>query len=118
MSFMQPELVHGLWLRVDTMNGTWWVPEDLVGPVFLKQGVAYEVEWDSLEPDSKLRPLLNDLEDYVEADRTEIYELTLVEGWGGRMSAPGYLDCTEWVVLPEREDVEAVLEDMYGEDHG
>ena len=117
MSFMQPEIVHGLWLRVDTMGGTWWVPEDLVGPVFLKQGVAYEVDWYSLEPDSKLRALTNDLEDYVEADRTEIYELTLIEGWGGRMSAPGYTDCTEWVVLPEREDVEEVLEDMYGEDN-
>ena len=117
MSFMQPEIVHGLWLRVGTMSGTWWVPEDLVGPVFLKQGVTYEVERDNLEPDSKLRALVNDLEDYVEADRTEIYELTLVEGWGGRMSAPGFLDRTEWVVLPEREDVEAVLEDMYGEDN-
>ena len=117
MSFMQPEIVHGLWLRVDTMSGTWWVPEDLVGPVFLKQAVLYEVEWDNLEPDSKLRALVNDLEDYVEADRTELYELTLVEGWGGRMSAPGYTDCTEWTVLPEREDVEAVLEDMYGEDN-
>ena len=117
MAFMQPEIIFGLWLRVDTTNGTWWLPEDLVGPVFLKQDVAYEVEWCNLEPDSKLRPLLNDLEDYVEADRTEIYELTLVEGWGGRMSAPGYLDCTEWTVLPEREDVEAVLEDMYGGDH-
>ncbi len=116
MSFMQPEIVHGLWLRVDTMSGTWWVPEYLVGPVFLKQDVAYEVDWYSLEPDSKLRALVLDLEDYVEADRTEIYELTLVEGWGGRMSAPGYTDCTEWTVLPEREDVEAVLEDMYGED--
>ena len=118
MSFMQPEIVHGLWLRVDTLNGTWWLPEDLVGPTFLKQGVAYEVEWFNLEEDSNLKALVYDLEDYVEADRTEIYELTLVEGWGGRMSAPGYMDRTEWVVLPEREDVEAVLEDMYGEDHG
>ncbi len=116
MSFMQPEIVHGLWLRVDTMSGTWWVPEDLVGPTFLKQDVAYEVEWDNLEEDSNLKALVYLLEDYVEADRTEIYELTLVEGWGGRMSAPGYTDCTEWTVLPEREDVEAVLEDMYGED--
>lgn len=94
MSFMQPEIVHGLWLRVDTTNGTWWLPEDLVGPVFLKQDVAYEVEWENLEEDSNLRALVIYLEDYVEADRTEIYELTL----------------TEW-------DVEAVLEDMYGEDH-
>ena len=117
MSFMKPEIVHGLWLRVDTQNGTWWVPEDLVGPVFLKQDVSYEVDWYNLEEDSNLRALIIDLEDYVEADRTEIYELTLVEGWGGRMSAPGFLDCTEWVVLPDREDVEAVLEDMYGEDH-
>jgi hypothetical protein len=112
---MQPEIIHGLWLRVDTMSGTWWVPEDLVGPVFLKQDVAYEVDWYNLEEDSKLRALVDDLEDYVEADRTEIYELTLVEGWGGRMRAPGYTDRTEWVVLPDREDVEAVLEDMYGD---
>ena len=77
MSFMQPEIVHGLWLRVDTMSGTWFVPEDLVGPVFLKQDVLYEVEWDNLEPDSKLRALVNDLEDFIEADRTEIFELPI-----------------------------------------
>ena len=117
MSFMQPEIIYGLWLRVDTTNGTWWLPEDPVGPVFLKHDVAYEVEWENLEEDSNLKALVYALEDYVGADRTEIYELTLVEGWGGRMSAPGYLDCTEWTVLPEREDVEAVLEDMYGGDH-
>ena len=117
MAHMQPEIVHGLWLRVDTQNGTWWVPEDLVGPVFLKQDVAYEVDWLNLEEDSNLRVLVNDLEDYVEADRTEIYELTLIEGWGGRMSAPGYMDRTEWIVLPNRDDVEAVLEDLYGEDN-
>ena len=117
MSHMQPEIRHGLWLRVDTMNGTWWLPEDLVGPVFLKQDVTYDVDWLNLEEDSKFRPLLNDLEAFVEADVYDIYELTLVEGWGGRMSAPGYLDCTEWIVLPDREDVEAVLEDMYGENN-
>ena len=117
MSYMQPEIVHGLWLRVDTMNGTWWVPEDLVDPVFLKQDVAYEIDWPNLEEDSNLKALVYALEDFVDADVYDIYELTLVEGWGGRMSAPGYLDCTEWTVLPDREDVEAVLEDMYGENH-
>ena len=115
MSFMQPEIVHGLWLRVDTQNGTWWVPEDLVCPVFLKQDVAYEVDWYNLEEDSNLKALVYTLQDFVDADCSDIYELTLVEGWGGRMSAPGFLDRTEWTVLPEREDVEAVLEDMYGD---
>lgn len=117
MSFMKPEIVHGLWLRVDTVNGTWWVPEDLVGHTFLKQDVAYEVDWYNLEEDSNLKALVYTLQDFVDADCSDIYELTLVEGWGGRMSAPGYTDCTEWTVLPDREDVEAVLEDMYGEDH-
>ena len=40
MSFMQPEIIYGLWLRVDTTNGTWWLPEDPVGPVFLKHDEA------------------------------------------------------------------------------
>jgi hypothetical protein len=89
MSFMKPEIVHGLWLRVDTVNGTWWVPEDLVGHTFLKQDVAYEVDWYNLEEDSNLKALVYTLQDFVDADCSDIYELTLVEGWGGRMSAPG-----------------------------
>ena len=39
-----------------------------------------------------------------------------IEGWGARMSAPGYLDCTEWVVFETVEEAYEYLDEYYGED--
>jgi len=36
-----------------------------------------------------------------------------VDGWGARMSAQGYLDCTPWVVFDTVEDAYQYLEDEY-----
>jgi hypothetical protein len=39
-----------------------------------------------------------------------------VKGYGARLSAPGYLDCTEWTVFDTEEEARAYLEEMYPED--
>jgi hypothetical protein len=35
-----------------------------------------------------------------------------VKGYGARLSAPGYLDCTEWTVFDTEEEAKAFLDDM------
>ena len=39
-----------------------------------------------------------------------------IEGWGARLSAPGYLDCTEWTVFDTEQEAYQFLEDHYPED--
>jgi hypothetical protein len=53
------------------------------------------------------------LQDYCEG---EVESYKVVEGWFARYSAPGYLDCTEWVG-PCCTEEEAIAEgkDLYGD---
>ena len=40
--------------------------------------------------------------------------VTIIQGFGARMSAPGYMDCTEWTVFETRvEAAEYLLETYY-----
>ena len=39
-------------------------------------------------------------------------------GYGARLSAPGYLDCTDWVVFDTREEAQQYLNEVYPEDDG
>src|SRR5579859_6022313 len=44
----------------------------------------------------------------------ELGDLTeIVTGFGARLSAPGYLDCTDWVVFPTEEEAKRHLMEMY-----
>ena len=37
-------------------------------------------------------------------------------GYGARLSAPGYLDCTEWAVFETEDEAREYLEEMYPDD--
>jgi len=39
-----------------------------------------------------------------------------IKGYGARLSAPGYLDCTPFVVFDTQEEAEQYLTDEYPED--
>jgi len=96
MSFMEKQITRKCqWYRVETSAGTEFVDADAVG----KQEVA----------DS------DGLKDYCEG-RPISWEL--IEGYGARLSAPGYLDCTEWAVFDTSEEAEEYLEENYPEEQG
>jgi hypothetical protein len=42
-----------------------------------------------------------------------INEYERIQGYGARLSAPGYLDCTEWVVFDYRAEAVEYLQDTY-----
>ena len=90
--FMQPEIYKDRAYIVETTHGTGVVPWKLVGNV-------KEMDY---------------LEDYLEGAPYDDQELVIKEGYLARMSAPGYLDCTEWSIHDTEEEALAYLEEMYG----
>ncbi len=89
---------------METNCGTEWVPVEQLGinlPPFD-------------ENSANCRRCESLLRDYLEGDR--IYNLAIREGYGARLSAPGYLDCTEWAVFDTEQEAKDYLEEMYGEE--
>lgn len=95
MSFMQKQItVKQSWWRVETSIGTEIVPADLV---------------------SREHADSSALENYCEG---QVRSWELIQGYGARLSAPGYTDCTEWSVFDSPEEANAYLEEMYGDEDG
>ena len=95
MNFMQQEITESSrWYEIDGDMGIEFVPFDLVG----------EVDLDEFD-DYSNHSIPTQLSDYVETSQASRIEV--IEGFGARMSAPGYLDCTEWYVYPSIEEAKA-----------
>jgi hypothetical protein len=95
MSFMQPQIIHGKWIVIEVQSGTEIVPRD-----------AMPESWDHTNPDAaeQLSMFLSD---------HRVLSISIRTAWGARLSAPGYLDCTDWFIDDSREWVEQTLHDMY-----
>jgi len=48
--------------------------------------------------------------EYYFADQ---YPMEIVTGFGARLSAPGYLDCTDWAVFDTEEEAKQYLMETY-----
>jgi len=46
----------------------------------------------------------------------KVYSATIRTGVGARLSAPGYMDCTEWSVFDTEEEAQTYLDETYPED--
>jgi len=86
--FMIPQYQPGFWYEVETSNGSVAIPADLVGN----------------------DPSPEDFSDFCEGDY-ESHEK--VEGIGARLSAPGYMDCTDWSVFETLEAAKQHIEDTF-----
>jgi hypothetical protein len=86
MGFMQPEYVSGFWLECTSKHGdTCVLPADIVFSRF-RRPEARKIriaEWRRL------------VKDYVNFTG-EVHGVKIRKGWGYRLSAAGYMDCTEW----------------------
>jgi hypothetical protein len=79
MAHMKPVAEHFAAYHVETNCGTEIIPEDCCGKA----------------PDELTSNLYTDFfADYIEGSHVESYDRH--EGWYARLSAPGYLDATEW----------------------
>lgn len=88
MAFMIPTAEHMAMYHVETTHGTEYIPELVCG--------------DILHVRDGGRPVL---EQYCEGDvYRSCFSVERKVGWYGRLSAPGYLDCTDWQGPYETED--------------
>ena len=96
MAFMQRQITKARYWRVSANKG-----EQYIIPEFCA-------------------PTANDLHDYVEGtidrDSDEMLMVEYAHGWIGRLSAPGFMDCTDWLEGASAEDVNAQLAQYEGED--
>jgi hypothetical protein len=108
MSFMEPEITdRGLHWRVETADGTWFVPGHVVPvPEWIKPGVPITESW----PDT-----LDFLGDHIEPQWDLVTEIEVVTGYCGRLSAPGYLDGTNWSFDRTKRGIKEQLKDLYGD---
>lgn len=115
MAFMDVQAMHDEWLQVDGPCGVDVIPVRSLG-IDVPRVFA---EWNTAEPigsDTSLRPVPACIADYCE--NRSAWELDGPrEGYCGRYSAPGYMDCTEWCgPFDSREDAIREAREMYGED--
>lgn len=95
MSFMQRQIIKGDWYKCETTAGTEFIEADLVSP--------------NEEADLSL------LGRYTEG---EVTDMEVLRGWyGARLSAPGYMDRTDWACFKTEKEAQDYLDEMYPEEN-
>ena len=98
--FMEPQIEFGKWWKIETDQGTECFPADLVQPP------------GDVEGDVEVTPEITAaLADFLGGN--EIYSAEVVVGWGARLSAPGYMDCTDWAVFETEQEAKDYLAETY-----
>ena len=118
MPFMEKQIEYGLFVMVETLDGTCSIPVDVCGNPFSTEGIPLgeEVDYDTLS-DNPTEDMKNMVLDYIECYSIDrITSMSLKTGFGARLSAPGYMDCTEWTVFNTEDGAEQYLHDLQGED--
>lgn len=90
---MKKQVVFDRWIVIDTTNGTTAIPQDLVG--------------------LQTTFTANDVASYIDG---EFIDAEVVDGYGARLSMPGYLDCTEWTVFKTEDEAWNFLSSMYDDE--
>ena len=93
------QIVYGRWIMVDGPCGIDAIPFDVVFSNTSKK---------------TLHPTFNDVREYTE--NKEAWSIEIRDGYGARLSAPGYMDCTSWTVYDTEDAAKVALEEMYGEE--
>jgi hypothetical protein len=88
---------------------------------FMQQQVTNSRNW--WRVDGCEGTMFFDAEDFTKEQAAENYEfpqaidsIELIVGFGARLSAPGYMDCTDWSVYPSLKEAQEALAEMFGDD--
>lgn len=104
MGFMQPQVTgRQKWIEMAGDDGIFWLSYDALS----RDEMAFA---ESVSGDANADPA------DLEAELGEYYPgkllgVEVVEGYGARLSAPGYMDCTDWTVFETQEEAEAYLKE-------
>lgn len=83
--FMKPEIIFETFVAIDTDNGTTLVPADVIG-----EKLTEKIQ-------SGKRLVWKDKEELLQyCDGFKFEQAIIKEGYFFRLSASGFLDCTEW----------------------
>jgi len=111
MAFMKPQITEKqMWVMVDGSAGTDIIPADLVDLNEVRK-MNEEIE---KSRDGVIHLEGTILDEFTE--NTDAYQIIIIEGHGARLSAPGYLDATDWTVHDTPEEAENYLEETFGDD--
>jgi hypothetical protein len=90
MAFMEPEVLDKQeWVEIETNNGTSWVPIDVLSASEVQSARRGDYE-----------PLLK----YTEGTKVYSDQSRIRKGYGVRLSAPGYMDATEWEIYGSKKE--------------
>jgi hypothetical protein len=107
MSFMQRQITKKLeWYEIETTCGTVFLPKEDVG--YFEGTISIDEVEQNVYPRT-----IEKLSRYCEG---KIWSVETRIGYGARLSAPGYMDCTEWAVFDTPEQAQAYLDEYYPED--
>lgn len=109
--FMEPDVEEGEWVIVDGDAGTEAMPAEYIN---LEDVEELNQKLESGERSVSVEG--TSLRDFMEGN--EVYAVEVKHGFGARLSAPGYLDATEWTVFDSEQEAIDYLEEMYGDDSG
>jgi hypothetical protein len=109
MSFMKRQITgKQTWVKVETTHGTEFINVADTSLFVRDSHTQTHPMTDAQRADAIKR-----IQQYTEGTPQE---WETIKGYGARLSAPGYLDCTEWCVFDTVAEAEAYLSDMYGDD--
>jgi hypothetical protein len=110
MAFMEAQVTdRQYWLEVETDNGSYYLPDDLFDSGMVR-------EWERIDNDSLRESAFEAIKahigDYVECGEKDIRSVEMHYGYGVRLSAPGYMDCTDWEFYANRRLAERRAREM------
>lgn len=112
MGYMEPQSHYGTWAVCDTTQGTYLVSDEIYGTL---PDVGDSFDGFEIDEEGYRNACYRKLRDFLPITKRE--DLLSVEeqtGWAARLSAPGYLDCTDWEgVYRTEEEALAQLSEQY-----
>lgn len=109
MGFMEQQVTtKQTWIEVETSHGTVYLDAPVLG-LFVRNSdpVTHPLT------DKERESIIAQLSEYCEGT---IQSWSTIKGYGARLSAPGYMDCTEWSVFGTAEEAQQYLDEYYPED--
>lgn len=94
MAHMRKQSYKGTYYVVETREGTSFVPMNVCGKLYGLEHMDDETYSNKVLTDGTWTKWCSQLRDF--AGRDEIRSIEEAKGTLYRLSAPGYLDCTEW----------------------
>jgi hypothetical protein len=108
MGFMQKQITGKQnWLRAETTHGTEFISVADTS-LFVRDS---RTQTHTMTEDERAAAVAK-IQQFTEGMPQEWEN---IQGYGARLSAPGYLDCTDWNVYDTEQEAREVLEEMYPE---